>query len=622
MPSTLSGTSDYSARSIFSEDFGFQRSFHRAVRLPDGLVMIVGGQQQQPPVASTGPVVFRVTGESYDGQGRRQVSYEWETLDDTLTIGQQGFGISTADNRTIVTGGYDGTPSGSITAWDVLTFGDHPLIDTLSSGTMPVARGLHAQGTLANKVIVCGGFTTWGTELATVHEFNLDTHAWTAKTSMKFARQEHQAAPAGNGLLIMGGRRPSISATTVLNTCEFWDGTTWKQMGPMRYARHAFAAVPLPNDRILVLGGIGYDPGSFGTTPAVLSSCEIWDFNTKLWSPLPSMAEARDYPAAAYVPSLNAVVVTGGRDRTTCEILDLATMTWRKSLAQLPMERYRSQAVYAGNTDLVILVGGSAMDGPDDNATANDYLFIPAAETLWTGGLNRVARVEYVPSSTTLVYKTPGYSGITTSGPFTDQAAYQFHAVPSDVPGPYSFDPASGIAVTGIRAKTKNKILAGHQYLILELDDAGDPEPAERFPDEPGWLVFAFGQSQQVWPVQYLGRVSTTELSLDASLSFPDDLAAGTEIHLASQRAPLTPTEPVAGFYATASSAGRVAASDAVDDTVAAGIANHKTVVYPGDRGLGNEGFPSTGATKLTDAIRVWGSNDLVTDVQKAQDGE
>jgi hypothetical protein len=120
--------------------------------------------------------------------------------------------------------------------------------------------------------------------------------------------------------------------------------------------------------------------------------------------------------------------------------------------------------------------------------------------------------------------------------------------------------------------------------------------------------------------VRYLGRVSDTELSLDASFRFPVAVPVGSTVHLASQRPPFSPTisQKVAGFYATASSAGRVAASAALDDTVAAGVVVNKEVIYPGDRGLGAEGFPTRRAAKMSDAVRVWGGDDLAAEVKKA----
>src|SRR5262245_55350895 len=100
---TLPGTSAKSVRSIMSVDYGFARTFHRALKLPEGLGIIVGGQTQPPATADTEFIVLKLTGESYDAEGRRTVTYSWTDLAHVLTTGQQAFGASVSDIRTIVT---------------------------------------------------------------------------------------------------------------------------------------------------------------------------------------------------------------------------------------------------------------------------------------------------------------------------------------------------------------------------------------------------------------------------------------------------------------------------------------------------------------------------------------
>lgn len=615
------GTTDKSVISVMSDDTGFNRTFHKAVRLPEGEAFIVGGQTQSPGITAVKtPVVFKVTGTSVDGLGRRSATYTWSTLAHVPTIGQQGFGISTSDIRVIVTGGYDGSAGAPTNAWDIFTYAYNPVTDTQISGTMPVARAHHAQATYNGKVLVCGGFTTLGTEIATVYEFNLDTLSWTLKSPMTYARQEHGAVAVGNGVLAIGGRAPSVSANKCISTTEFWNGTTWTQQGSLQFARFGFTTVLLPNDRVLVIGGLGYDPSKGVVAPGVLASCELWDSNTKLWTSIPDMLTPRSYPAATYVPNLNAVVVTGGRGVTSCELLDLNTMTWRKSLASLGQERFHSQAVRVSD-DFVLISGGSTLSGPDDNSTALDYIFVPGEETIRTGGMNGIQKVATVPTSSTFTYTTPGYSGPLTSADL-DQAIYPFAAqpAPAGLPGPYLFDPKTGIAITSNKAVTNQLLEAGRQYTSLLLSTGGgDTQPALRFPDEDGWLIFNFGRSDQVWPVPYHGRISDIELSLDASFQFPFSVPSGGLVHYVSQRAPFAPGVSVAGFYLTASSAGRIAAEVAMDDTVAAGVVVNTEIVFPGDRGLGAEGFPAVGATKLSDQTKVWGGDNVDAEIEEAK---
>lgn len=616
---TLTGVSAKSARSIMSVDYGFTRTFHKAVKLPEGIGVIVGGQTQPPATADKKFYIVRVTTEAYDVDGRRTVTYQWTDLAHTVNTGQQAFGVSVSDIRTIVTGGHDGAGAPT-NVYQILSYSDKDAINSLFSGTMLSARGGHGQATVGNKVLVCGGFATFGTEVATAAELNLDTLVWSGVASMKQARTEHSAVNVASGVLVSGGRQPTVSANKTLNTSEFWDGTAWSQVGSMRDARHGHAMVVLPNDMVVAIGGLGYNP-SRASTPVALKSCEIWDGRSKAWLPIPDMADEREYPAAVYVAALNAVVVAGGRGKTSCEILDLKTMTWRKSLAVFGVERYRTQAIQL-KTDLVMFAGGSNIVGIDDTTQQYNYLFVPAGESMWNGGLNGVFRVEAVPAADKFLIRAPGYEKDLSRSSTTSPSAHKFKATAADtkVPGPFILDPESGIAITGVSGATANKLLAGHQYLTLPLSTSLSATPAKDFPDEPGWLVFAFGEQKQLWPVRYLGRISNTELALDAAFVFPLDLPVGTTVTLAAQREPFAPSANLGLLYGTASSAGRIAASDAVDEAVAAGVPVDKEVVYPGDRGLGGEGYPTKGNYKLSDALRVWGGDDLTAEAKDASE--
>jgi hypothetical protein len=159
----------------------------------------------------------------------------------------------------------------------------------------------------------------------------------------------------------------------------------------------------------------------------------------------------------------------------------------------------------------------------------------------------------------------------------------------------------------------------------LELfSDISDPDPANRFPDEPGWLVINFGYEDQVWPIRYFGRISNTELALDASHVFGVDLPAGTGVHYASQREPLVPnpSDVTYGLVATASPAGRIAAERLIDDTVAAGIPIQKDIRYPGSRGLGGDGFPTKTYYKINDIVTIFGEDDAAAELEKARNSE
>ncbi len=434
----------------------------------------------------------------------------------------------------------------------------------------------------------------------------------------------------------MGNQAYSVGHA--LETCELWNGTAWTQAGSMAYGRVGFAHVVLPNDQVLVMGGIGYKATSFAPDAVPLASCELYDAALKSWRPIDPMPEARYSHSAAYVAARNEVWVFGGDAATPAAalVLDLPTLKWRyvKGAGNVLLSMARSKSVVFGPADQGFLLTAGGISNVSGGATTpvRTYLTTPGTDVIWTGGLNGVHVTIDTVSSDRFAFRTPGYAASSTDfvswQTNNNQPAVRlFKASRSEelewAPGPFTFDPKQGIAITGVSGRTAARLRAGHQYIALDLDASVDAAPADAFPDLPGWLVFAFGESKQVWPVRYMGRISSTQLALDAAFVFPVDLDAGVDVTLVDGRKPFAPTRTnqAAGFYATASSAGRVAAGIALDDIVAAGLTVKKIVVYPGDRGLGGEGNPTSGSYKISDIVRVFGGDDVAAEVKKNQAG-
>jgi hypothetical protein len=189
---------------------------------------------------------------------------------------------------------------------------------------------------------------------------------------------------------------------------------------------------------------------------------------------------------------------------------------------------------------------------------------------------------------------------------------------PTGIPGPFSYDVKNGFAITAIAAHTAQEFNEGGHYATMTLDNALD------FPDEEGFLVLQFGYKDVVGPIRYFGRLSDTELILDAGSVWQSSLHTGATVRLLSSRLPFSPNSEqvlVGNFYVTGTAAGRVAAQQTINDIVAAGKQILVTVIYPGDRGLGAEGFPQDGNYKLSDKVEVWGGDELDQEIPLARAG-
>lgn len=88
--------------------------------------------------------------------------------------------------------------------------------------------------------------------------------------------------------------------------------------------------------------------------------------------------------------------------------------------------------------------------------------------------------------------------------------------------------------------------------------------------------------------------------------------AALVQVLLLAQKGAYIPENPeeLGSFYLTDSAAGRVAAIQTLDDIVGGGLNVNTTVIYPSDRGLANEGAPTSGDGKVSGVVDVFATSE------------
>lgn len=533
-------------------------------------------------------------------------------------IGQRSFGASLLeDGRVLATGGCDGDDATgvAVNGWDLLDYLPPNL--NQESGVLPAVRAAHGQASLSGgDALISGGWTVAGTILATALRFDVATLTWSSVSSMNYARMHHEMVTLDDGLVLtIGGQ----TATKTLNFCELYEpvGDDWTKTGNMTYARASFGAIKLPDGRVLVVGGSGYNP-THSSTPADLASCEVYDPTSGLWSIIPPMASARNYPIVSYLSSENVVIVAGG-GASTIETLDLSTMKWRKRRGTLATAHTISAGGMASD-DTFLVSGGLLVDATEKK----NYVVVPGDDVFWqAAGINGIHTIAEVPDGTHIKVYTREYDyNLNGNYMVAAEGAYitsmRAIAAPVGVPGPFSYDVKEGLAITDVATTTDEAFNRGGNYSSVHLTGV---DPALDFPDEEGFIVFNFGFANQYGPVRYLGRLGEEDLLLDAALPFQQTVPVGSTVRLLTSREPFQP-EPsalVGNFYATGTAAGRVAAQNTINDIVAAGKQILVTVLYPGDRGLGAEGYPQRGNYKLSDKVAVWGGDDLDQEIPAAR---
>jgi hypothetical protein len=180
----------------------------------------------------------------------------------------------------------------------------------------------------------------------------------------------------------------------------------------------------------------------------------------------------------------------------------------------------------------------------------------------------------------------------------------------------YILDSTEGVALADVQTTTTTIVAGGVGPRILNVASTAG------IPNEPGYITLAFGQDNQSLPIRYTGVASSTQLLLDPSALLAQRYPSGTTVDLLTARGPFAPADstPFGVTWLTSSVVGRLAAETDLAFAEGAGLDVTTTVVYPGDRGLGNEGQPTHGVQKLTDAVYVWGSDDI--DAELATDRE
>ncbi|MEX1026006.1 MAG: kelch repeat-containing protein [Planctomycetota bacterium] len=364
------------------------RSGHTASLLPDGSVLVAGGDEPQGsmlvPLASL---------ERYD-----PVRQEFALLATTLPAARSTHTATTlADGRILLAGGYD--DSGVVVATaDVF---DPATGLVTPTGPMNQARTQHTATLLADgRVLVVGGSALFdlGQVLSSLAQAKKSTelydplsNTWTSGPTLPIGSNVgvigQAASLLGNGqVLVTGG---VLVASFLGIPIPSFSDDAWRYdpgtgafvaTAGMAEERAYHGSITLPDGTALVAGGADGDftALSFFTR----TGCERYDAATNSWTSAPALNHARAYPnlvdtgsAIVVVGGLaNADVATGsGTPETITESIDHGLGGWSAGPATiLPREVARAVAIDAGARVLFV---GTGLDGqPTADRTAEQLV--------------------------------------------------------------------------------------------------------------------------------------------------------------------------------------------------------------------------------------------------------
>jgi hypothetical protein len=290
------------------------RRFHTATLLPNGKVLVAGGQNAgYAPVTSA--ELFDPSTGTFSATGN-------------MTVPRAGHTATLLNNGKVLIAGGNSDASGAAVSSAEL-YDPSTGAFTATPGSMTAARVSHTATLLqSGKVLIAGGdvlfYNASGQSLASAETFDPSTETFTATNSMTVPRESHTATLLSGGkVLITGGSDGTLgytATTTLYASSETFDPSTgqFTAAGMMTTQRLWQTASLLASGRVLVAGG-----DSVSRTEA---TADFFDPTSGSFAATGNMTEPRFYHAASTLND-GTVLISGGLQngenaKATAEIYD------------------------------------------------------------------------------------------------------------------------------------------------------------------------------------------------------------------------------------------------------------------------------------------------------------
>jgi N-acetylneuraminic acid mutarotase len=278
------------------------RFSHTATLLPNGSVLVAGG-------ASGGTISTETlsSAEIYD-----PATGTWTTTG-SMTSARIYHTATLLPNGTVLVAG----GSGSSASAEIY----NPASGTwTTTGSMTTAISGHTATLLSNgTVLVAGGLLCCGDNVSAGAEiYDPAAGSWTFTGSLSTGRASPTATLLPNGtVLVAGGYIGGAGFFAFTAGAEIYDPVagTWTLTGRMSQARGDYTATLLPNGTVLAAGG---EPGD-NFTLSVTDTAEIYNPAADTWSVTGRMAAAREGHTATLLPN-GTTLVAGGTTLVSTEI--------------------------------------------------------------------------------------------------------------------------------------------------------------------------------------------------------------------------------------------------------------------------------------------------------------
>ncbi len=254
-------------------------------------------------------------------------------------------------------------------------------------------------------IYVAGAFTgafPRETPVSQVYIFNPLTDKWFAGSTIPIGRRRGSTGTVvyKNKIYMIGGIQDGHWTGSVSWFDEYDPvSNVWKNMPDAPRARDHFHA-SIINDKLYLAGGRRSSGSTAQHYSLTIPEIDVFDFNSGLWSTLPSSANLPTPRAGAATAVLgNELLVIGGESAQATahietEALNLETNTWRR-LADLQQKRHSTQVIKSNNG--LYLAAGAANPG-SSNPLASQEAFYLSNPTVPNGALLTQSQLTPIPN--------------------------------------------------------------------------------------------------------------------------------------------------------------------------------------------------------------------------------
>lgn len=345
---------------------GQSRSEHMAVLLASGKVLVAGGRGFDPDAVREPPYTDNCVLRGPFNSSEAYNQGSWATGSPPVGARTRHTMTLLPNGKVLVAGGWDGGGAVHNSA-ELYDPGD----ERWTASNAPAPSPIDASATLLpdGKVLVAGGQAPQGATLASSSTYDPEADSFTnTATSLNAPRAQHTATLLVTGkVLVVGGK----STNGPLDSAELYDPAN-RQWAPLDTAslaesRSRHTATLLPGGPVLIAGGEG--PGG------VLDSAEVYDPDHRQFTATGLMKRPRSLHTATPLPE-GKVLVVGGKGPSdaaldSVELYDSATRQWTLLPSSLAEGRWlHTTTLLPGGR--VLIVGGRNSGGVLDGVELYD----------------------------------------------------------------------------------------------------------------------------------------------------------------------------------------------------------------------------------------------------------